>query len=58
MAGIPAQAEASRRARILARAHLDRVSKPNVFVAKSLEDLLRKALMLVDALEILERVRD
>jgi hypothetical protein len=54
----PPQAEASRRARKLALAHLAKVSNPNVFVAKSLEDMLSKTLRLYAALEILDSVRD
>lgn len=54
----PEQADASRRARKLALAHLAKVSNPNVFVAKSLEDMLGKVLKLYAALELLDSVRD
>lgn len=54
----PAQADASRRARKLALSHLAKVSNPNVFVAKSLDDMLAKTLRLYAALEILDSVRD
>jgi hypothetical protein len=54
----PVQSDASRRARKLALAHLANVSNPNVFIAKSLDDMLSKTMRLYAALEILDSVRD
>lgn len=53
----PEQADASRRARKLALAHLSKVTNPNVFVATSLPDMLKKSLQLYAVLDILEAVR-
>jgi hypothetical protein len=52
----PEQADASRRARKLALAHLAKVSNPNVFVATSLQDMLGKTLRLYAAIDILESI--
>lgn len=54
----PEQADASRRARKLALAHLAKVTNPNVFVATSMSDMLGKTLKLYAALELLDSVRD
>lgn len=54
----PAQADASRRARKLALAHLAKVTNPNVFVAESLQDMMGKMLKLYAALELLDSVRE
>ena len=54
----PEQADASRRARKLAMAHLAKVTNPNVFVATSLPDMLKKSLQLYAVLEMLEAVRE
>lgn len=54
----PEQADASRRARKLALAHLSKVTNPNVFVATSLADMLKKSLQLYAVLEMLEAVRE
>lgn len=54
----PEQAEASRRARKLALAHLAHVRHPNVFVASSLQDMLAKTMKLYAALELLDSVRN
>jgi hypothetical protein len=54
----PEQADASRRARKLARAHLAKLANPNVFVATSLPDMLDKMLRLYAALELLDNVRN
>lgn len=51
------QADASRRARKLALAHLGKVTNPNVFVATSLPDMLKKSLQLYAVLDLLEAVR-
>jgi hypothetical protein len=53
----PEQADASRRARKLALAHLAKVQNPNVFVATSMQDMLGKALKLYAALDLLDSVR-
>jgi hypothetical protein len=53
----PEQADASRRARKLALAHLAQVKNPNVFVATSLENMRQKAVRLYAALEILDQAR-
>jgi hypothetical protein len=56
-ASSPEQADASRRARKLAMAHLAKAQNPNVFVATSLEDMQSKMLRLYAALELLDSVR-
>jgi hypothetical protein len=56
-ASSPEQADASRRARKLALAHLAKAQNPNVFVVKSLEEMQAKVLRLYAALELLDSVR-
>lgn len=56
-ASSPEQADASRRARKLAMAHLAKAQNPNVFVVTSLPDMQAKTLRLFAALELLDSVR-
>ena len=56
-ASSPEQADASRRARKLAMAHLAKAQNPNVFVVTSLEEMQAKTLRLFAALELLDSVR-
>lgn len=56
-ASSPEQADASRRARKLALAHLAKAQNPNVFVVSSLEEMQSKTLRLFAALELLDSVR-